>query len=71
MTEYIEQNSEALAHDPEEARWVWEEAARVYRLHGELASLYRVGSRDRRTIHELWARIEEGEAALRLVGVTL
>jgi hypothetical protein len=60
-----------LRHDPEQARWIWEEAARIYGLHNELASLYRNNSRDKRTINDLWALIEEGEYALRVVGVAL
>lgn len=60
-----------LAHDTEDARWVWEEAARLYGLHRELAYLYRSGGRDRRTIDALWGRIEEGEYALRMIGVEL
>lgn len=67
----IEPTSEDLAHGLDDAKWIWQEAARVYRLHGELASLYRTKSRDKRTINTLWERIDEGEAALRLVGVTL
>lgn len=50
---------------------MWQEAARVYRLHNELANLYRSNSTDKRTINTLWERIEEGEAALALVGVNL
>lgn len=50
---------------------MWEEAARVMGLHRELAYMYRTKSRDKRTIAFLWERIEEGEAALRAIGVYL
>ncbi len=60
-----------LWHDPEDAKWVWVEAARVLALHRELASLYRNKSTDKRTIDRLWELIDEGEYALRLVGVQL
>jgi len=55
----------------EDARWVWEEAARINGLHNELAYLYRTKSTDVRTIKKLWELIEEGEYALRVVGVRL
>jgi CDP-glycerol glycerophosphotransferase (TagB/SpsB family) len=71
MANQVEPTSEDLYHKLEDARWIWEEAARVYRLHGELASLYRTRSNDKRTIRTLWEKIDEGEAALRLVGVQL
>ncbi len=60
-----------LWHDPEDAKWVGVEAARVLGLHRELASLYRTKSTDKRTIQRLWELIDEGENALRLVGVQL
>lgn len=60
-----------LWHDPEDAKWVWTEAARVLGLHRELAYLYRSTSSDKRTIARLWELIDEGEYALRLVGVHL
>lgn len=71
MTDPTETNADQLQYPLEEARWVWEEAARVMRLHGELASLYRAKSRDRGTMNLLWEKIEEGEAALALIGVRL
>jgi hypothetical protein len=70
MTEGIEQKTE-LPYSTEEARAVWEEVARVYRLHNELANLYRNHSGDTRTIRVLWQRIEEGEAGLAALGVQL
>lgn len=60
-----------LKHSPEDAKWVWQEAARIMALHRELAVLYRSGGRDKRTIKTLWERIDEGEYALRAVGVYL
>jgi hypothetical protein len=60
-----------LEHDLADAKWVWQEAARVYGMHYELAHLYRAKSDDRRTITRLWELIEEGEYALRVVGVEL
>lgn len=66
-----EPTAEDLAHEVDEARWVWQEAARLYGLHRELAYLYRTGSKDRRTIDALWDRIEEGEYALKMIGVEL
>ncbi len=74
MTADFAQNAEdsaTLGHDPEEARWIWQEAARVLSLHRELASLYRNKSTDTRTIKKLWELIDEGEFGLRLVGVYL
>jgi hypothetical protein len=62
---------EQLAYTLEEARWVWEETARVMALHRELADMYRNNSRDTRTIRTIWERIEEGEAPLRAIGVSL
>lgn len=66
-----EPTAEDLGHDVSDARWVWQEAARIYALHRELAYLYKTGSKDRRTIDTLWERIEEGEYALRTIGVEL
>jgi hypothetical protein len=66
-----EPTAEDLKHNLEDARWVWEEAARILGLHRELAYLYRTGGRDKRTIRELWERIEEGEYGLRAIGVQL
>lgn len=66
-----EPTAEDLEYSLDEARWIWEEAAAVMRLHGELASLYRTNSRDKRTIKLLWQQIEQREAALRLAGVYL
>lgn len=60
-----------LRHDVDEAREVWQEAARVMGLHRELASMYRSGSKDKRTMGILWERIEEGERGLRRQGVYL
>jgi len=72
MTASMSEPSAAdLWHDPDEAKWVWTEAARVLGLHRELANLYRNRSTDTRTIRRLWELIEEGEYALRLVGVNL
>lgn len=58
-------------HDPELARFIWEEMVRVTKLHGELSYYYRTKSRDKRTIQALWDRIDEGEAGLRVLGVQL
>lgn len=66
----IEERS-GLEFDPGEAKWVWSEVARVLALHRELASLYRTRSSDRKTIRQLWELIDEGEFALRTVGVFL
>lgn len=66
-----EPTAEDLQHGLEDARWVWEEAARVLGLHRELAHLYRTRSKDKRTINALWERIEEGEYGLRAIGVYL
>jgi hypothetical protein len=66
-----EPNATALEHDIDDARWVWQEAARIMALHRELASLYRNKSKDKRTIETLWHRIDEGEANLRALGVYL
>jgi hypothetical protein len=71
FSEPISEAEGVLRHDPGEARWVWEEAARIYGLHTELANLYRNKSNDKRTINKLWELIEEGEYALRTVGVSL
>lgn len=71
MTTSETESEGVLRHDPNEARWVWEEAARIYGLHNELANLYRNKSGDKRTIGKLWDLIEEGEYALRVVGVNL
>lgn len=62
---------EQLAYPLEEARWVWEETARVMALHRELADMYRNHSRDKRTINTIWERIEEAEAPLLAIGVRL
>lgn len=61
----------SLAYDVEDARAVWDTAARAQDLHTELASLYRTGSSDRRTINLLWEKIEEAEYWLRDRGVYL
>ena len=66
-----EPTAEDLWHDPEHAQWVWTEVARILGLHRELAYLYRTNSNDKRTKARLWELIEEGEYALRLVGVNL
>jgi len=60
-----------LEHSLEDARWVWEEAARILGLHRELAYLYRTKSSDKRTIKALWESIDEGEYGLRAIGVEL
>jgi len=67
----IEEDSGSLDYSLEDARWVWEEAARIMALHRELADMYRNGSRDKRTIRTMWERIEEGEHALAAIGVFL
>lgn len=56
---------------PEEARghWVWRTKHQVDILHSELASYYRAGSTDYKTIRLLWKKIEEYEALLVLEGV--
>lgn len=66
-----EPTAEDLKHSVDEARWVWEEAARVMGLHRELAHLYRTHSKDKRTIAQLWELIEQGEYGLRAIGVQL
>lgn len=71
MKNNVEDTDVTLEHDPDDARHIWEEAARVYRLHNELANLYRANSQDKRTIRTLWDRIEEGEYGLRALGVSL
>lgn len=48
----------------DEARYLWKEIAAINALHGELASLYRVKSNDRKRINLLWNVIEEKEALL-------
>jgi hypothetical protein len=63
--------NDELDYGLEDARWLWEEFARIQALHGELAYLYRTGSRDTRTIKILWELIEEGEMGLRVAGVKL
>lgn len=60
-----------LHHSLEDAKWVWQEAARIMALHRELAHLYQRGGRDKRTIRALWEKIDEGEYALRTAGVYL
>jgi cellobiose-specific phosphotransferase system component IIA len=67
----IEPTAADLEHDVDEARELWQEAARVMGLHRELASMYRTNSKDKRTIATLWERINEGEANLRRQGVYL
>lgn len=56
---------------PEEARghWIWRTKHQVDILHSELASYYRAGSTDHRTIRLLWQKIEEYERILRAEGV--
>jgi hypothetical protein len=66
-----EPTADQLRHNLDDARWVWSESLRVYNLHAELASLYRTGSRDRKSIANLWEHIEAGEYALRAVGIEL
>lgn len=71
MATDVEPTAEDLWHNPEDAKWVWQEAARILGLHRELANLYRNNSTDKRTIKQLWTLIEEGEYGLRTVGVYL
>lgn len=61
--------TDELSHGLDEARWLWEQASHVQRLHLELAVLYRQGGKDKRSIRTLWQHIEEGEAALRAAGI--
>lgn len=66
-----EPTAQDLEHSLDEARDIWQEAARVMALHRELASLYRTKSKDKTRIETLWDRIREGEAGLSRQGVYL
>ena len=65
------ERSSTLPYNNDDARWAWEEAARIMGLHRELASLYRTGSHDNHRIRLLWEKIDDGERALASVGVKL
>jgi hypothetical protein len=55
-------------YEASQARYVWKNIRALNELHGELASLYRVRSTDKRRIKVLWSLIHEREANLRSVG---
>lgn len=63
------EQDEQLPYEVAEAKWMWQETAHVYRLHRELAYMYRNRSKDQRTINTLWEQIEEREEVLRALGV--
>ena len=71
MNENTEPTAEDLDFELEEAREMWYRAARLQSYHSELANYYQNGSRDTRTINQLWAVIDEDEAWLRENGVEL
>ena len=53
-----------LPYDPEEARAAVDNHRKLEGLHAELASYYRAGSTDKRTINRMWELLEELEALL-------
>lgn len=60
-----------LPYDPLKTERTMLKYIKLMNLHRELASLYRVKSRDRRTIANLWYHIDGLEIDLRNDGVEL
>lgn len=60
-----------LPYDAEDTEYVIQLFVKLMHLHRELASLYRVKSRDRRTIANLWYHIDGLELDLTSRGVKL
>lgn len=60
-----------LPYDPLKTEATMQKYIKLMGLHRELASLYRVKSRDRRTIANLWYYIDGLEIDLRAEGVAL
>lgn len=56
-------------YEESQARYAWKQIHALNNLHGELASLYRVRSTDKRRIKLLWTLIEEREGNLRTIGI--